>query len=297
MSNRTAEASKAIREAWEREKTLVKNGQGTRNWTPSQQKDIIEKGKAYDEDGKAFEGHHMKSAEKYPQYQGDADNIQFLSRTEHKDAHNGDFHNPTNGYYDSNTKVTSDFGDNKYTPCIPIQLTNPQYKKITNRESNGLTTSINNTFSSSTNIYKTNYKNGNQSIYSQHPKKQENKGLINKIKILSEAHPIITELVKTVGKIGIKTIQDKVTNNYINKPTNKPRKMTLERNNSQSNSDNSELEPVSNPDSTKIGNPFFRNGGKRKSHLRHYSNGKIITVKEATVKPTIVNAESKEKKE
>jgi len=31
-------------------------------WTPEQQRDILEKGKAYTDDGKAFEGHHMKSA-------------------------------------------------------------------------------------------------------------------------------------------------------------------------------------------------------------------------------------------
>ena len=129
MSNRTALASKAIREAWEREKELVSNGQGTRDWTRKQQQDILEKGKAYDEDGKAMEGHHMKSAEKYPKYQGDSDNIQFLTRAEHKDAHGGDFHNPTNGYYDYITKKTTDFGDKKYIPCKKIELTAPIKKK------------------------------------------------------------------------------------------------------------------------------------------------------------------------
>ena len=36
-----------------------------------QQQDIIDRGKAYDEDGKAFEGQHMKSAAEYPEFQGD----------------------------------------------------------------------------------------------------------------------------------------------------------------------------------------------------------------------------------
>ena len=67
MSRRTSEASKAIREAWEKERELVLEGKGTRDWTPEQQQSIIDKGKAYDDDGKAFEGHHMKSAEAYPE--------------------------------------------------------------------------------------------------------------------------------------------------------------------------------------------------------------------------------------
>ena len=79
MSRRTAEASKAIREAWQHEQTLVSEGQGTRDWTPEQQQSIIDVGKAYDDDGKAFIGHHMKSAERYPEYQGDSENIQFLT--------------------------------------------------------------------------------------------------------------------------------------------------------------------------------------------------------------------------
>lgn len=95
MSRRTAEVSKAVRKAWENERNFVLEGKGTRDWNPNQQQDIISKGKAYDEDGKSFEGHHMKSAEKYPDYQGDAGNIEFLTRAEHKEAHGGDFHTPT----------------------------------------------------------------------------------------------------------------------------------------------------------------------------------------------------------
>ncbi len=133
MSRRTSEASKAIRVAWLKEQELVSEGKGTRDWTPEQQKEILELGKAYYHsenpadvnDGKAFEGHHMKSAEAYPEYQGDPENIQFLSRAEHKEAHGGDYRNPTNGYFDPVTKTTRDFGDNKYEPCEIIKLTDP----------------------------------------------------------------------------------------------------------------------------------------------------------------------------
>lgn len=125
MSNRTSGADKAIRLAWANEKQLVLEGKGTRNWTPEQQKDILEKGKAYGDDGKAFEGHHMKSAEVYPEYQGEAGNIQFLSREEHLLAHNGYTRNSTNGYYDSLTGETTDFGENSYEPCEVTALTEP----------------------------------------------------------------------------------------------------------------------------------------------------------------------------
>lgn len=134
MSRRTSEANKAIAAAWSNEQQLVREGKGTRDWTPEQQQDILEKGKAYDENGKAFEGHHMKSAEAYPEYQGDPENIQFLSRAEHFDAHGGNFQNPTNGYYDPETGETKDFGENKYEPCEVKELSAPIAQKNTNAE-------------------------------------------------------------------------------------------------------------------------------------------------------------------
>ena len=133
MSRRTSEASRAVRAAWQKEQELVSAGKGTRDWTAEQQKEILELGKAYYHsedpndinDGKAFEGHHMKSAETYPEYQGDPENIQFLSRPEHLEAHGGDYRNPTNGYLDPVTKIMRDFGNNKYVPCEIIKLTDP----------------------------------------------------------------------------------------------------------------------------------------------------------------------------
>ncbi|MCD8159711.1 MAG: hypothetical protein LUE61_00685 [Clostridiales bacterium] len=88
-----------LRQAWLREQKLVSDGKGTRDWTPEPQEEILTYGKAYyhsDDpndvnDGKAFEGHHMKSADAYPEYQRDSGNIQFLSRSEHHEAHNGDY--------------------------------------------------------------------------------------------------------------------------------------------------------------------------------------------------------------
>lgn len=121
------ERNKAIRKAWEREQQLVREGTGTRDWTKEQQKDILdpEKGKAYDDQGRAFEGQHMKSAAEYPEYQGDPDNIQFLTRDEHLEAHKGSWQNSTNWYYDPVTKEFHDFGEGEITPCKIIELSDP----------------------------------------------------------------------------------------------------------------------------------------------------------------------------
>lgn len=125
MSRRTAESNKAILAAWNKEQELVQKGKGTREWTPQQQQDILDKGKAYDDNGKAFEGQHMKSTEMYPKYQGEPGNIQFLTRAEHLDAHDGNWQNPTNWYYNPVTKEKFNFGDGPFIPCEIINLSEP----------------------------------------------------------------------------------------------------------------------------------------------------------------------------
>ena len=125
MKNRTAEASKAVRKAAKKEQELVRQGKGTRDWTPSQQKDILSRGRAYDDNGVAYDGHHMKSVEAYPEYQGDPDNIQFLSKEEHKAAHQGSYLNSSNGYYDPQTGLILDFGEDRYIPCKVVELSEP----------------------------------------------------------------------------------------------------------------------------------------------------------------------------
>lgn len=125
MSRRTADSNKAIAAAWENEQKRVNEGKGTRDWTPKQQKDILERGKAYDESGRAFQGQHMRSAEAHPECQGDPNNIQFLTRMEHLEAHDGNWKNPTNWHYDPDTKEKLDFGDGPVIPCEVIKLSEP----------------------------------------------------------------------------------------------------------------------------------------------------------------------------
>lgn len=124
MANRnSALCSKAIREAWEDERELVLEGRGTRDWTPEQQADIVDGVTPKDENGKVFEGHHMRSAEAYPEEQGDPGNVQFLTRAEHQAAHGNDFRNETSAYYDPATHQSYPVDG---PVCKPeIELSNP----------------------------------------------------------------------------------------------------------------------------------------------------------------------------
>lgn len=135
MSNRTADASRAVREAWYAEQRLVLEGRGTRDWTDEQQRSIAERGKAYDDRGLAVEGQHMKSVEAYPEYQGDRRNIQFLTKEEHLAAHGGNWQNHTNGYYDPVSKTMLDFGDGPPLPCAELPLTKPLFVEPLNEPS------------------------------------------------------------------------------------------------------------------------------------------------------------------
>ena len=108
MSDRvTLDRKKAVAHAWKDEKARVKEGKGTRDWTPKEQREIIVTGRA-----KGYQGHHMKSVDGHNSKAGDPNNIQFLTRKEHLAAHNGNFKNNTNGYYDPKTGEMKSFGRN-----------------------------------------------------------------------------------------------------------------------------------------------------------------------------------------
>lgn len=134
MSRRTSEANKAIAKAWENERQNILEGKGTREWTLEQQRDILNNGKAHDDNGLAFEGQHMKSVGKYPEHQGDPSNIQFLTKEEHLEAHLGSWRNPTNWYFDPTTNEIVDFGENPPIPCEIFKLKQPIVADIKERE-------------------------------------------------------------------------------------------------------------------------------------------------------------------
>ena len=119
MSSLSYERRKAVIGAWKKEKEYVSKGSGTRDWSQKEQKELLSKGSVH-----GYEGHHMKSVDGHNSRAGDSNNIQFLTREEHLDAHNGNFRNNTNGYYDQKTKTMHDFGRNKPT-LEPQSLSNP----------------------------------------------------------------------------------------------------------------------------------------------------------------------------
>lgn len=104
--------SKGVSKAWARERALVRRGRGTRNWSVAEQKELLRTGRV-----KGYQGHHMKSVSKYPDYAADPKNIQFLNtrkgNNEHLKAHKGDYHNESDGRYNVRTGSIRPMGEGK----------------------------------------------------------------------------------------------------------------------------------------------------------------------------------------
>lgn len=85
---------KAVRDAWTQERQLVRaSGQGTRDWTSRQMKQLRDEGKV-----PGYEGHHIRSVNQHTtKWAGDPRNITFVTRQQHLNLHGRDFHNPTTG--------------------------------------------------------------------------------------------------------------------------------------------------------------------------------------------------------
>ena len=121
MNDINQERKRAVREAWKSERTYVRDGKGTRDWSQAEQREIVAKGRA-----NGYEGHHMKSVKDYPQYAGDSSNIQFLNRSEHiNGAHRGDPQNSTNGYYNHKTETMHRFKSHAPEAPATQELSSP----------------------------------------------------------------------------------------------------------------------------------------------------------------------------
>ena len=114
----------AVSKAWEREAALIKEGKGTRDWTPAQQKEILSTHRC-----KGYEGHHKLSVSQHPQQAGNPDNIQFVTRKEHIDAHQGNFRNDPQGRYDPKQKTIEKYENGKVKSEPQINLS----KKLSDR--------------------------------------------------------------------------------------------------------------------------------------------------------------------
>lgn len=100
-TGRTNLADQGVKHAWEFERALLNIGSpGTREWTPLQGREIRVYGKPTNHTGvftDRFEGHHINSVAEHPLLQADQDNIRFLTRQEHLEAHGGSWRNPSEG--------------------------------------------------------------------------------------------------------------------------------------------------------------------------------------------------------
>lgn len=124
----------AVRAAWKDEKNRVSEGIGSRKWSDEEQKELLETGRVA-----GYDGHHMKSVSLYPEYAAEPNNIQFLSEDEHfNGAHQGNYHNLTNGYYDPNEGQMHEFGDElRETPKYDLKTGEViEAKKDENKEEN-----------------------------------------------------------------------------------------------------------------------------------------------------------------
>ena len=67
-------------------------GQGTRRWTKSELKELVETGKV-----KGYQGHHINNVKDHPEMAGNPNNVEFLNKTEHLESHGGNYRNMTEG--------------------------------------------------------------------------------------------------------------------------------------------------------------------------------------------------------
>ena len=116
-SNTNTARRAAVSKAWSNERALVLEGKGTRDWSKSEQAEIIATGKC-----KGYEGHHKCSVKNNPSQAGNEKNIQFVTKSEHIKAHNNNFKNDPQGRYDPKTQKITKYENGKIEPepIIPL---------------------------------------------------------------------------------------------------------------------------------------------------------------------------------
>jgi RHS repeat-associated protein len=83
----------AVEIAWKYERDLVTmTGEGTRKWTKAEERELVQTGRVT-----GYQGHHIQNVAHHPYLSNVSDNIQFVTRSEHYELHNGNFRLPTTG--------------------------------------------------------------------------------------------------------------------------------------------------------------------------------------------------------
>ena len=121
---------RAVNQAWKHEAELVKDGKGTRQWTIEEQKEMLSNP---NHKVAGYHGHHMKSVNGHEEYAGDPKNIQFLSREEHMEAHQGWTQNQTNGYYNYESHTMELFNGEELRE-VPVQELNETFSLSAEQE-------------------------------------------------------------------------------------------------------------------------------------------------------------------
>ena len=112
----------AVKKAWKRERQLVIQGKGTRDWTEDQQHQLLRDGIV--KVSGWTEGDSLRADDLIGQR-----NIQFLSRDEHYLlAHQGNLRTPVNGYYNLEEGQTEPFTEDELRSCQVISLSHPIFQ-------------------------------------------------------------------------------------------------------------------------------------------------------------------------
>lgn len=120
--------SQGVARAWNRERELVRNGRGTREWSVSEQKQLLDTGRV-----QGYQGHHMMSVSKYPEHADNPKNIQFLDtrkgNNEHLKAHKNDYREASEGRYNVKTGKIRPMKDGKVRAMNAYELKDKAIEK------------------------------------------------------------------------------------------------------------------------------------------------------------------------
>lgn len=120
--------SQGVARAWNRERELVRSGRGTREWSVSEQKQLLDTGRV-----QGYQGHHMMSVSKYPEHADNPKNIQFLDtrkgNNEHLKAHKNDYREASEGRYNVKTGKIRPMKDGKVRAMNAYELKDKAVEK------------------------------------------------------------------------------------------------------------------------------------------------------------------------
>lgn len=129
-----------------------------------------------------------------------------MTRAEHLEAHNGNWRNLTNWYFNPVTKEKLDFGDGPFISCKQIILSKPIINIYSSKERKSSKMSNEIDKNKAVNNKSFISFNSNENIITKIKK------IIGKIEDVSNCHPIITNIIKKTIAIAIEVTLDSALN-------------------------------------------------------------------------------------